>query len=112
VRTKATFATSPAAADSRGSFDFLAAYLVYEDVWYIVPEEDVLGKKSISLATNCFEARYEQYREAWHLLEDKPDSGEAIDIQACVEEFPFDNFDEACQFESLNTYSLPIGGSS
>ena len=73
---------------SRGSFDFLAAYLVSEDAWYIVPEEDVLGKKSISLATNCFEARYEEYREAWHSLEDKLDDGETIDIQACAEAWP------------------------
>jgi hypothetical protein len=45
--------------------------------------------KSISLATNCVEARYEEYREAWHLLEDKPeDDGETIDIQAGAEEGP------------------------
>jgi hypothetical protein len=48
----------------------------------------VLGKKSISLATNCFEARYEEYREAWHSLEDKLDDGETIDIQACAEAWP------------------------
>jgi hypothetical protein len=81
---------------ARGSFDFLTAYLVYEDAWYIIPEEIILGLKSISLATNCIEARYEEYREAWHLLEnksdDRPDDGGTIDIQACaefgVEEFP------------------------
>ena len=28
----------------RGSFDFLAAYLVREDVWYIIPEEETRGK--------------------------------------------------------------------
>jgi hypothetical protein len=49
---------------ARGSFDFLAAYLVYEDAWYIIPEEIILGLKSISLATNCIEARYEECREA------------------------------------------------
>jgi hypothetical protein len=73
---------------ARGSFDFLAAYVIYEDAWYIVPEDETLGKKSISLATNCVEARYEEYREAWHLLEDKPDGGEPIDIQACAEVWP------------------------
>jgi hypothetical protein len=49
----------------RGSFDYLAAYVVYEDAWYILPEEDILGKKSVSLSTHCLEARYEEYREAW-----------------------------------------------
>ncbi len=29
---------------ARGSFDFLAAYLVYEDAWYIIPEEETLKK--------------------------------------------------------------------
>jgi hypothetical protein len=71
---------------ARGSFDFLAAYLVYEDAWYIIPEEEILGKKSVSLATNCVESRYEEYREAWHLIEDKMDENEGITIQACAEE--------------------------
>jgi hypothetical protein len=72
----------------RGSFDFLAAYLIEEDAWYIIPEEEILGKKSISLATNCEEARYEDYREAWHLLKEcAEDENKGIDIQACVEEF-------------------------
>jgi len=72
----------------RGSFDFLAAYVIQEDVWYLIPEEEILGKKSISLATHCVEARYESYREAWHLLGDcceEEDKG--IDIQGCAEEF-------------------------
>lgn len=59
---------------------------MYEDAWYIIPEAEILGKKSISLATNCVEARYEEYREAWHLIEDKPDEEETITIQACAEE--------------------------
>lgn len=71
----------------RGSFDFLAAYVIYEDAWYIIPEEEILGKKSISLATNCVEARYESYREAWHLLGDcREDENKGIDIQGCAEE--------------------------
>jgi hypothetical protein len=71
----------------RGSFDFLAAYVIYEEAWYIIPEEDILGKKSISLATNCADARYESYREAWHLLgECREDENKGIDIQACAEE--------------------------
>jgi hypothetical protein len=52
----------------RGSFDFLVAYVVFEDAWYIIPEEKVHGKLSISLLTQCSESRYEGYREAWHLL--------------------------------------------
>ncbi len=68
-----------------GAFDFLAAYLVFEDSWYIIPEKKVRGKLSISLFTQCNESRYEKYLEAWHLLE-RP-SGGGIEIKACVEEF-------------------------
>lgn len=49
-----------------GSFDFLAAYVVHEDVWYIIPETAMRGKKALSLYTEG--GRYEQYREAWRLL--------------------------------------------
>jgi len=71
----------------RGSFDFLAAYLIQEDAWYIIPEDEILGKKSISLATNCVEARYEKYREAWHLLGDcREDENKGIDMEGCAEE--------------------------
>lgn len=72
-----------------GSFDFLAAYVVFEDAWYIIPEEDVLGMENISLHTETNRANYEKYREAWHLLD--PDAevepGHIDDIQGCAEEF-------------------------
>jgi hypothetical protein len=51
-----------------GSFDFLAAYLVYEDAWYIIPAALIRGKKCIALYPQLKTAKYEQYREAWHLL--------------------------------------------
>ena len=74
-----------------GSFDFLAAYIVYEDAWYIIPEEEVRGMKSVSLHTNSSHSKYEKYREAWELLHRdlKPESGPADvgDIQGCAEEF-------------------------
>jgi len=49
-----------------GAFDFLAAYVVMEDAWYIVPAAEIRGMKSISLSTPG--GKYEPYREAWHLL--------------------------------------------
>jgi hypothetical protein len=53
-----------------GSFDFLAAYVIREDAWYIIPEKEIRGLKSISLCTTALgsEAKYEKYREAWGLL--------------------------------------------
>src|ERR1700730_9640067 len=69
----------------RGAFDFLAAYLVCEDAWYIIPAKETRGKWSISLRTQCNHSRYEKYLEAWDLLRRPAFTG---DIQACAEEFP------------------------
>jgi hypothetical protein len=32
-----------------GSFDFLAAYVVFEDVWYIIPAEEIQGQGCVTL---------------------------------------------------------------
>ena len=73
----------------RGSFDFLAADIVFKNTWYIIPEEEVQGRENISLHTETSRANDETYREAWHLLD--PDAGATRDhidgIQGCAEEF-------------------------
>ena len=63
----------------RGAFDFVAAYVILEDAWYIIPEKEIRGLKSISLCTTGVgsEAKYEQYREAWSLLRKASEIGEA-----------------------------------
>ena len=53
---------------ARGAFDFLAAYVIPEDVWYIVPAKKLAGRGYVTLCSNSGEANFEQYREAWHLL--------------------------------------------
>jgi hypothetical protein len=68
-----------------GSFDFLAAYIVFEDAWYIIPEKEVVGMDNITLHTGSSWANYEKYREAWHLLGNR-DKDRGIDLQACAEE--------------------------
>jgi hypothetical protein len=76
--------------DSRGpykknSFDFVAAYVIPEDVWYILPEKVVRGMWSVSLNPKLETAKYNAYKEAWHLLSgEKP--GFADRIEACAEE--------------------------
>jgi hypothetical protein len=59
-----------------GSFDYVAAYVVQEDVWYVIPEKEIRGLKSISLCTVGGEAKYEEYREAWGLLRKASETGE------------------------------------
>jgi hypothetical protein len=49
-----------------GAFDFLAGYVVPENVWYILPAKEIEGMRSVSLMTPT--SKYEGYREAWHLL--------------------------------------------
>jgi hypothetical protein len=59
-----------------GSFDFVAAYVILEDAWYIIPEREIRGLKSISLCTVGGEAKYEHYREAWSLLRKASEIGD------------------------------------
>jgi PD-(D/E)XK endonuclease len=80
-----------------GSFDFLAAYVVFEDVWYIIPGEEIQGKGCLTLYPNSKKAKYEKYREAWDLLRRPEFNGE---IKACAEEFPLE-CDDACQVGAL-----------
>lgn len=62
---------------SAGSFDFLAAYVIPEDAWYIVPAKLIRGQQSVCLCTTGSEAKYEEYREAWHLLREASGSEES-----------------------------------
>jgi len=52
----------------RGAFDFLVAYVIPEDVWYIVPAKKLAGRGNLTLCSNSGEVNFEEYREAWHLL--------------------------------------------
>ena len=49
-------------------FDWLAAYVFQEDLWYIIPAELVVGQGSIALYPKLSCAKYGPYKEAWHLL--------------------------------------------
>lgn len=50
--------------------DFLAAYVVPEKVWYVIPVRAFAPRSAIVLFPTLPPLRrYEQYREAWHLLE-------------------------------------------
>ena len=55
-------------AYARGSFDFVAAYVVQEDAWYIIPVEAMGGTECVTLCSKAKQAKYKRYREAWHLL--------------------------------------------
>ena len=68
------------------SFEFVAAYVIPEDVWFIIPEKEMRGKWSVGLYPNLKKSRYEEYREAWNLLRAKlPETIERI--EACADEY-------------------------
>jgi hypothetical protein len=50
--------------------DFLAVYLISEDLWYIIPIRALRGVKMIHIRVRDPKkaSRFERYREAWHLL--------------------------------------------
>jgi hypothetical protein len=56
-----------------GSFDFLPAYVIYDDAWYIIPAEEILGQAWVIVHPRSAKSKYAKYREAWHLLH--PDAG-------------------------------------
>ncbi len=47
-----------------------------EDAWYILPADEVLGKETVCLCSSSKLAKYEKYREAWHLLREAAEAGE------------------------------------
>ncbi len=77
--------------DSKGpykknSFEFVAAYVIPEDVWFIIPEKKVRGLWSVGLYPKLERAKYWEYLEAWGLL--RGDGPVVIDrIEACAEEY-------------------------
>jgi hypothetical protein len=55
-----------------GDFDFVAAYVIPLDLWYIIPAEAALtGRDKLYVTPGSPKTRYERYREAWHLLQGK-----------------------------------------
>jgi PD-(D/E)XK endonuclease len=61
---------------SLDEIDLFAAYVIPEDVWYLIPAAVLLGKRRKSTAVICPVSpsakktiyQYEPYREAWNLL--------------------------------------------
>jgi hypothetical protein len=55
---------------ANNAFDFLAAYVLPEDVWYIIPGRLVFGHTSILIIPGRQQHRFAEYRDAWHLLQE------------------------------------------
>ncbi len=57
-----------------GVIDFIAAYVLPEDVWYIIPFREIAGTATVCLDPRNPRNRYRPYREAWNLLLDETPS--------------------------------------
>ncbi len=58
---------------TRHDIDFLVAHIVPRDIWYVLPVEACMPSPMLRFypdGAKC--ARFEQYREAWHLLHQRP----------------------------------------
>ncbi|MGO9170261.1 MAG: group I intron-associated PD-(D/E)XK endonuclease [Candidatus Sulfotelmatobacter sp.] len=70
----------------KDSFDFVAAYVIPEDVWYILPERIVRGMSPVGLYPAMAGSKYDAYKEAWYLLRGEL-PGVIARIEACAEEY-------------------------
>lgn len=59
---------------SSKEIDFLAAYMIPEDVWYIFPATVIEPRKVMCLTPGSTRSKFEKYREAWKLM--KPSTPE------------------------------------
>jgi len=49
-------------------FDFVAIYVVLEDVWFVIPEAVVHGRWSVAVYPGLKKSKYGRYRENWEAL--------------------------------------------
>jgi len=52
---------------TKDDIDFIAAYIIPRDIWYIVPVE-MTGKSTLVLSPDKADSKHARYKEAWHLL--------------------------------------------
>jgi hypothetical protein len=53
---------------AKGRLDFIAAYVIPADVWYIIPAAATGAQTHVLLSPHRKNARHARYQEAWHLL--------------------------------------------
>ena len=52
--------------------DFIAAYVIPLEVWYLIPLAATRGQTEVLLAPNRPKSKYARYKEAWRLLQTHP----------------------------------------
>lgn len=68
---------------SSKEIDFLAAYIIPEDTWYIFPATVVERRKVMCVTPRSKRSKFEKYREAWKLMKPSTDEiGRAASLGA------------------------------
>jgi hypothetical protein len=62
---------------SANQIEFVAAYVIPADAWYILPAAAFQSKAMVCLSPHRKTSKYGRYREAWHLLRAKPSKSHA-----------------------------------
>lgn len=60
--------SSPAKLYTLAQIDFLAAYIIPRDIWYILPARLIVNQGKLALTPDYQGHKYEPYMEAWNLL--------------------------------------------
>jgi hypothetical protein len=83
--------------------DFVIGYVVPEDAWYVVPAGALVHQRNFWVYPHRLNSRgrFEQYRDAWHLLGPIP-TPERFDLHACAEPAP------PCLGELVANQSEPV----
>jgi hypothetical protein len=62
--------------------DFLVAYIVVEDAWYVIPIRAFAPRKVLKFYPSGIKGKscgqYERYREAWELMKEEPDGRDLV----------------------------------
>lgn len=71
-------------AYTRRDIDLLAAYVIPEDAWYLIPVSAFSPVKSLRLCPHRpSRRRFERFREAWHLLRSPAGTAESSPAREC-----------------------------
>jgi len=69
---------------TKEDFDFIAAYVIPADMWYLVPADVALiNINQMCITPGSKTSRYEPYREAWDLLKERRCAGNPCEADLC-----------------------------
>ncbi len=86
-----TVASSKLLPYTKDQIDYLAAYIIPEDVWYVIPVEKIAGRKNLYFNPRPRNrSPWDKYREAWCQMACPNEAGRPSEIVAarCQEQQP------------------------